>query len=86
VSAWLSGAAVRLLNTPAAPGAGSTGLRLPARAAGPAPAASAAAPDPGQPAASERDIAGWIVTAQQMYATCVARVEAIGQWTARVGQ
>lgn len=76
----LSGAAVRLLNTPATPGAGNPGLRLLARSASPAAAAATAATDPGEPAASERDIAGWIVTARQMYDACSARVDAIRQW------
>lgn len=78
----LSGAAVRLLNTPAAPGAGNPGLRLPAHPASPAAASATAAADPGEPAASERDIAGWIVTARQMYDACSARVDAIRQWDA----
>lgn len=76
----LSGAAVRLLNTPAAPGAGNPDLRLPAHPASPAAAAAPASTDSGQLAASERDIAEWIVTARWMYETCVTRIDALRQW------
>lgn len=69
--ACLSSDAVRLLNnTPAASHPPGPGLRLPT------PPSSAARPA-AAPAASERDIAEWIVTARSMYDTCRGRVDAI---------
>ena len=76
--ACLSGAAVGLLN--ASSGASGSGMRMPETTTGSGSTASAASTDSGQLAASERDIAEWIVTARSMYETCVARIDALRQW------
>ena len=81
----LSAAAVRLLNAPAAPGAGSPGLRLPTHPASTAAASSASPADTGRPA-SEQAVADWIVTARQMYEVCRGRVDAVREWSARTAQ
>ena len=86
--ACLSAAAVRVLNGTAAPArpAGS-GLRLPASAGGAAQPLAGAPAGPGDaapgPAASERDVAEWIVTARRMYDTCRGRVDALRSWAAQ---
>ena len=86
--ACLSGPAVRLLNgTPAPRAAGSPGLRLPETAGGTAhPASGVAAParNASEAAASERDVAEWIVTARAMYDVCRGRVDALRGWAAQV--
>lgn len=61
----LDAAAVRLLNT--RPGDG----------AGPVPAAAGAPDAEAAPAASDSDIAGWIVNAQGQYETCRARLTSL---------
>ena len=86
--ACLSAAAVRVLNgTAAADRPAGSGLRLPASAGRTAQPLAAAPAGPGDaapgPAASERDVAEWIVTARRMYDTCRGRVDALRSWVAQ---
>ncbi|TCS70691.1 hypothetical protein EDC61_11418 [Sulfuritortus calidifontis] len=75
-SCGLSGAARGLLNARlGAAGAGD----LPARAAGPAPAAAESAADPGEPV-READLGAWIAEAIGAYDDCRARIDAIRHW------
>lgn len=73
----LSGPAVGLLN--AAPGIAPE--RLPQPAGGPAHPPAAAAAHPGQPGASDRDVAGWIADAAGQYDACRGRIDALRAWS-----
>ncbi len=80
-SACLSIDVVRVLNDTAAPAGGVTGLRLSVHPASTLGAAAAAAAHPGDgKVATEHDVATWIAQAQQQYATCTARLDAIRKW------
>ena len=76
----LSADALRLLNSAPATHPTGPGLRLPQTSGSAAAAPAAPAADPGR-SASEHAVAEWIVTAQQQYDTCRARIDALRAWT-----